>query len=647
MKEYTSDTLGNIEGKKNHHSKTQPYSHDPLKIIEIPDKLKTVPTSDGTGSTAGGTNPANPINPQGNGGLTDMENLIREVVSDLDIKDTGLLCEVLEELTSTDQEMKELLGDVDSIRELLSVEASVSKTSSKVKTNLPLMEYEPAEFQKVTVKPYETELMYEISEPYLADKEQKNIEFIKNIFDRLIGIGDIVVMEDLESKREYLKEKFDEILSLYNIKFKDPLEKEKIFYFIQRDSLKYGKLDVMMNDKYIEDISCNGSNMPIYIYHRHHGSIKTNLSFTEVELNDYVLRLSQLCGKHISILNPITDASLPDGSRINITLGSEVTRKGSTFTIRKFKKIPLSPLELADFGTVDSNLLAYLWLLLDHNMSLLISGGTASGKTTLLNAICMFVKPPLKIVSIEDTPEINLEHPNWLQSITRTGFGQQHAGGGISGISGLSGISPTKSSGDIGLYDLLVAALRQRPDYIIVGEVRGSEAFTMFQAIAVGHACMGTIHARNMSELLGRVESVPMNVPRTLFSNVDIVTFVTQIKTEEGTVRRVMEVVEVLELEPETKGLITNPVFRWNGENDTFENVGRFMLFDKIAEEFGIAAESLIEEHKKRSDFLHELKKNNVKNHIEFTRKIMEYYGEFSALKRMSTDEGESLPTPT
>ncbi|HDH41337.1 MAG TPA: hypothetical protein ENG12_02885 [Candidatus Altiarchaeales archaeon] len=572
------------------------------------------------------------------------KDLIAEVASELGINDQGVINEVLEELLGTVKDSTELLEDVEnSVSESLRIEDSISKITAKSGDLTPVMEYKTDRFQRVTIRPNENELLYTISEPELDENGKSKLAFVKNVFDKLIGMEDIVFMDEVEPKKAYLREKFEEIVGLYGLKFKDDMEKERIFYFIERDFLKYGKLDVMMNDKYIEDISCNGPNIPIYVYHRNYGSIKTNLSFSEVELNDYILRLAQLCGKHISILNPIMDASLPDGSRINITLGSEVTKKGSSFTIRKFKQVPMSPIELINFGTIDEKTLAYIWLLLDYGMSILISGGTASGKTTLLNAICMFIRPQLKIVSIEDTPEINLEHPNWLQSVSRRGFGQQHAGGGMSGISGLSGISPLKTRGDIDLYDMLVAALRQRPDYIVVGEVRGSEAFTMFQAIAIGHTCMGTIHARNMGELLGRVESVPMNVPRTLFSNVDLVVFIAQIRDEDGTIkRRVMDVVEVLGLEPETKGLITNPIVKWNGKDDAFDTLGRFMLLDKIADEFGISLEYLLKEHEKRSRFLNELKKNKVTNHIEITKRIVGYYNVVEIPKKVTIEEASS-----
>ncbi|MBN2251310.1 MAG: type II/IV secretion system ATPase subunit [Candidatus Altiarchaeota archaeon] len=530
------------------------------------------------------------------GGLDLGADLLTEVAAELGIDDLSVLQGVLSEVLEDN---------------------GFSGVAEKV-----VLSYEPKDFQRVDIRHVNGENVYELYEPELTKRDSDKLELIEKVFDKFVGMEDAVFAQDRESRMEYLSEKFKEITKLYNLKLAQD-ERDRILYYIERDFISYGKLDVMMNDKYIEDISCNGHGHPLYVFHREYGSIRTNLSFTETELNAFVLRLSQLCGKHISILNPIVDASLPDGSRINMTLGSEVTKKGSSFTIRKFKKVPISPVELMGFGTADSRLLSYLWLVLDYGRSILVSGGTASGKTTLLNAVCMFIKPQYKIVSIEDTPEINIEHPNWLQSVARSGFGGRSGSGSASGVSGISGISG--SHGDIGLFDLLVAALRQRPDYILVGEVRGAEAFTMFQAIAVGHTCLGTIHARNMTELLGRVEAVPMNVPRTLFSNVDIVVFITQIKSGDKTVRRIVEVVEILELEPENKSLITNVVFRWDPKTDTF-TMGRSIMFDKIANEFGIPVKVLSDEHKKRCDLLDTLKSRGVSDHVNFTKSIVSYY---------------------
>ena len=291
-----------------------------------------------------------------------------------------------------------------------------------------------------------------------------------------------------------------------------------ILYYLQRDFLGLGRTDAVLRDPFLEDISCLGPGVPLFVFHRVFGSLRTNVVYDgELDLNKYIFRLAQIAGKHISIYQPILDATLEDGSRINLTLGTEVTRKGSTFSVRKFSHDPVSPIDLLRFGSVSPFEMAYFWTLVEHHRSLLISGGTASGKTTFLNAISMFIRPEDEIVSIEDTPEIQIDHENWIQSVARSGYGM--SSGGASGVSGVSGISShgAKPLGSVTLFDLLVAALRQRPEYVIVGEVRGVESFTLFQAISVGHASMSTIHAGSIAELLHRVENEPMNIPRVLF----------------------------------------------------------------------------------------------------------------------------------
>jgi flagellar protein FlaI len=484
-------------------------------------------------------------------------------------------------------------------------------------------------FQYVNLQERDGEVVYSVFEPQLTKREKAIHKKVITAYDLLVNVGTVLI--DIEDRLKFLEETYKEIIDIYNIKM-SPVEYQRILYFIERDYVRLGRADTLLNDRFIEDISCNGPDNPVYVYHRFFESIRTNVVFGELELNNFILRLSQLSGRHISILQPIRDAALPDGSRVNMTLGKEVTKKGSTFTIRKFRSEPISPIEIASLRTASTSMLAYLWLLVEYEQSFLISGGTASGKTTLLNAISMLIRPENKIVSVEDTPEINLAHPNWIQAVTRVGFGEQ-SGGSVSGVSGLSGISGRgKSTGDITLYDLLIAALRQRPDYIIVGEVRGEEAYTLFQAISVGHAAMGTVHAASMVELLARVESMPMNVPRVLVANLDIVIFLAAIRKGEEKVRRVREIVEILGIDQGTKELITNTVFRWDPITDKVEYLGRSFIVEKLSKSFGIPKEELENEINKRQMLLDDLKARGVVNYKEVTEAVRQYYLEREAI---------------
>jgi len=463
-------------------------------------------------------------------------------------------------------------------------------------------------------------LVYSVVEPQLSPDELSALTIIENAFEKLVSTN--VELIDAEQREKYLHDRFYSLIHIFGLKL-DENQKKRMYFHLRKQYLGFGRIDTLMKDKYIEDISCNGSNMNLYVQHRTYGSVRTNVRFAEVELNNFVLKLAQVSGRHISLLQPIRDVTLPDGSRGNITLGGEVTKKGSTFTIRKFRANPISSIELMDYGSIDAQQLAYMWILMEYKRSILVSGGTATGKTTFLNVLCSFIPPEYKIVSIEDTAELNLMHPNWIQSITRTGFGTSDAG--ASSVSGMGG-GGSKSPGDISLYDLLVAALRQRPEFIIVGEVRGGEAFTLFQAIAVGHAALGTIHAGSMDELLARVESNPMNVPRSLLSNLDLVIFPMHIKKGERSMRRIANIVEILELDRDKGDLITNTVFKWVPDVDEFKWQGRSFIFDKIRDTYGVSKDVLARELKDRTRFLDWMKKNDIREYHAVTQMVQLYY---------------------
>jgi flagellar protein FlaI len=462
-------------------------------------------------------------------------------------------------------------------------------------------------FQYASVGFTGEELGYCCREPQLSEGEKRYLTIIESAFEKLTNTDILVIRDD--ERRDALRDRFSLIIDIYRLEMSD-FQKQKMFYYLLKKYVGFGPIDILMNDPYIEDITCNGPDMPLYINHRMYGSIRTDVVFGEIELNNFVMKMAQTSGRHISVLQPIRDATLSDGSRVNLTLGKEVTRKGSTFTIRRFRSNPVSVIDLMNYGTFNAEVLAYMWIIIEYKRSVLAAGGTASGKTTTLNALGAFIRPEYKIVSIEDTAEMNLMHPNWTQSVTRTGFGGDGTG---------------KSAGDIELYDLLTAALRQRPEYIVVGEVRGAEASTLFQAISVGHPCMGTIHAGSMKELLSRVESEPMNVPRNLFSSLDVVVFNSLIKVGEHFIRRVLRIVELVEVDPERGDLITNPVFKWDPINDTYVFSGSSSMFDAISEEFGIGVEFLEQEMKNRTQHLDWMREHDIKNYEEVARAIRRY----------------------
>jgi flagellar protein FlaI len=448
---------------------------------------------------------------------------------------------------------------------------------------------------------------YEIIEPTLQPDEKTHLNEIKTLLMEEIDVN----LKDIENKEKaetYLKQKIHELVKKYRLKI--PAEAvDKLTYYIIRDFIGYGKIDPLMKDPLIEDISTDGVNIPIYIWHRLYESLPTNILFEEAsELDSFVIRLAYLAGKNISIAAPILDASLPDGSRIQLTYGREVTRRGSTFTIRRFKADPLTISDLIGFNTISSEIAAYLWYLIENRASVLVAGGVASGKTTILNCLSMFIKPEMKIVSVEDTQEINLPHENWIPSVVRLGFKGDE-----------------KQSGTITLFDLLKAAVRQRPDYIIVGEVRGEEAYTLFQAMATGHLGMCTIHAESAEAVINRLESEPMNIPKPLIAMTNVILVMERTEVKGKPARRVRTASEVKGYDAKASEILTEEVFRWNPKNDKFTS-GKSALLEKHMRKTGLSEEEMQRELNYRKTVLDWMVQKGIRRHTDVANVIREYY---------------------
>jgi len=449
---------------------------------------------------------------------------------------------------------------------------------------------------------------YMIIEPTLTDKDKENFEKIRKMLmvELSVDLGDIKSRADAE---ERLKKKIVSMIDKYGLDIKRR-NFPKIFYYAIRDFTRFGVIDPVMHDHMIEEISCDGTNIPLYIWHREYESMPTNIIFrSDAELENFVRKLAYVSGKHVSVANPIVDATLPDGSRINLTLGHEVTKRGSTFTIRHFKEDPITIIDLIRSNTISSDIAAYLWYLVENKLTMLISGGTASGKTTSLNAIASFIHPSNKIVSIEDTPELNLPHENWIPSISRQTF----TAGGI---------------GEISQFDLLRAALRQRPDIIIVGETRGREAHTLFQAMATGHGGFSSIHADSVKSCITRLTSVPMEVPKVLLvTTLNAILLQLKIRIGDKSVRRVMQISEIVGYDEKSEEILLSDVFKWNPETDKHEFTGKSIMFDKIASRLGLTKDLVNHELSKRKTALEwMLASSEIRNAKDVNATIMEFY---------------------
>ncbi|BES80934.1 type II/IV secretion system ATPase subunit [Pyrodictium abyssi] len=383
-----------------------------------------------------------------------------------------------------------------------------------------------------------------------------------------------------------------------------------LVYYLLRDKAGLGILEPVLKDPYIEDISCPGVGN-IYIVHKVFGPLETSLRFeTHEELDKFIIELSERIGKPVSHARPIVDATLPDGSRINIVFGTDVSLQGSNFTIRRVAKIPLSVTQLVSWNTFDERIAAYLWMLLLEGNSGFVSGETASGKTTTLNAIVAFINPTAKIVTIEDTAELNVPHPNWVRELTRdTG-------------------SPETS---VTMFDLLKAALRQRPNYIIVGEIRGAEGLIAFQAMQTGHPVLATFHAASVERLVQRLTSPPINVPKSQLDNLNFVVIQSAVYREGVLVRRVLSVNEIMGYDPKSGSTLYVPTFTWDPVSDRFTFRGRgtsYLLEEKIGVKRGLSRRNMFIIY----DEL-ELRARIIRAMIE--RKVFNYYQVFRTLARI------------
>ncbi|MFZ1023126.1 MAG: type II/IV secretion system ATPase subunit, partial [Thermoplasmata archaeon] len=446
----------------------------------------------------------------------------------------------------------------------------------------------PYSYARISYNDRTKEYLYEVVEPQLSGHERELVNHLKSTLAKILG-SEVASLSSAD-KRAYLRGEVEEYLRTRQIAL-SPLSTERVIYYIQRDFVGYGPVDALILDPQVEDISCDGVDVPLFIFHGKYESVKTNVIFEDEEVtNSFIVSLGQRCGKAVSVSNPILDGTTPEGHRVQATYAREITTRGASFTIRRFKERPFTPVDLVLAGSANEDMIAYFWLAAEQGESLIICGGPAAGKTSTLNAIALFIPPTSKIVSIEDTREVNLPHENWIPGATRSGTGDRGADG--------------KAAGEVDMFDLVRAALRQRPNYIIVGEVRGKETYTMFQAMATGHTTYSTMHADSVKSMVNRLENPPINTPRILLSALNNVIIQIQARTEKGVVRRLKQVLEIVGFEPETNELITNTVYEWDPATDGFVFKGHSFLFDKIMELKNFTPDEMEAEFQRRASVI-------------------------------------------
>ncbi len=465
------------------------------------------------------------------------------------------------------------------------------------------------------------ELIYEIEEPVLDKNEQNLLNVLERSLGEMINV-DILIQKTKESMIEYIDKTSRLLINELGLKV-DEGSYKKIFYYLFRNFVGLNEIEPLMRDFFIEDIDCNGINTPVYIIHRLYRNMKTNLEYDSMDkLSSFVEKLAQRCGKYVSYASPLLDGSLPDGSRVNATYTVDVTSRGPTFTIRKFTKIPWTPIQLLNMKTLSPEMLAYFWILLEYKSNILISGGTASGKTTLLNAIAFFIPPEARVVSIEDTRELNLPRENWLPSVARTSLG-------------------VGKVGEVDLFSLLKNSFRQNPDYVIVGEVRGKEAFVLFQGMASGHSSISTMHADSVDTLVKRLETPPIELSPTLLNTLDCVAIMTHATVNKQQTRKLREIIEIVNVDDKGTAL-TNTPFIWNVREDVFYFKKDSRVFEKIARRHGLTIDELNKEFELRARLLYELQRRGIFDFNQTQKIINEYYKNSDAvLEAFGIQKGE------
>lgn len=482
--------------------------------------------------------------------------------------------------------------------------------------------------------------IYYIKSPELTDSENDIRWKVMSDIEQYITDVDVIqntreeVIEELTDKtNEYIRKymaseqknplaEFDNITKKFGLDYSSEKavynedSSEKILYYVIRDMAQYERLTPLLKDDYIEDISCNGPTSPTFIYHSEYGDMESNIAYKEKELNLFVSMLAQRSGKHISVAQPNVAGRLPGGYRVQLTLSKEISPKGSNFTIRRFNDEPLTPVELIEYETFSLEQMAYLWLAIENNKSLIFAGGTASGKTTSMNAVSLFIPPKSKVVSIEDTQEITLQHSNWIQSVTRDAFGQD-------------------DSSEIGMYSLLRDALRQRPEYIIVGEVRGKESQTLFQAMSTGHTTYSTMHADDVKSAINRLEHEPINLPRQMITALDIMSIQVRTENDGELVRRCKNLVEIGSVKAKNNKLEAKSIFEYDPETDNIKsNISESNVLEEIKIIKNWSTQEIKKELDNRMKVLEYLKRDDGDsiNYIKVTKILRRYMNNSEAV---------------
>lgn len=452
-------------------------------------------------------------------------------------------------------------------------------------------------------------MVYNVIEPRLSEEEEALYD---KILDKMIDHAHkYKVPNKIEEAGDIIKKIFKEVVKITDkpaSAFDSALDSkmhltqqqhDNIWYYVFRNRVGYGKMEPFFYDPYLEDIHCTGVGN-IKTIHKIFDMVYTNVEFRDdIELNKYILDASERVERPVSDANSVVDAIMPDGSRVNFIYGRELSLEGSSFTVRKFSEVPVSIIQIVNWGTMSAELAAYIWLCLENGMNIFVCGETASGKTTTLNASAAFIKPDDKVYTVENTPEVTMPQETWQHLVTR------EAG----------------KDTDVTMFTLLIAALRSRPNYIIVGEIRGEEGNVAFQAMQTGHPVMSTFHAGNPHTMIQRLTGHPINVPIASIDNLNIVLIQQAVSHGGRMVRRVLSITEIERYYDAENKVITREVFSWDAVNDVHRFRGlynSYILEKKIASTLGYAdTREIYDELDRRKRIIERMVEEEIWNYFD------------------------------
>ncbi|MDD3159390.1 MAG: CpaF family protein [Candidatus ainarchaeum sp.] len=497
------------------------------------------------------------------------------------------------------------VNDIDAEEDFSQTKSTIEKEIDQVK-KVELTNYGKVHIYEVFGDPLK---YYFVPTIRPSQAERKIINTLKEATTRLMSIIPYKI-RNVEERRMVYKQKVLEIIKS-NPSLKIPPSRVDFYAeAIVREMAGYGLIDDLIRDDQLEEIMIVGPKKPVFVFHRKYEMMKTNIEFySETEIEDLINKIAREIGRRVDVSSPLLDARLLDGSRVNATI-PPASISGGTLTIRKFREDPYSIIDLIKMGTLSSDAAAFLWICVDglgvKPANILISGGTGSGKTTLLNVLTSFVPDRERVITIEDTAELNLPLKHWIRLEARP--------------PGLEG------TGELKMDILTKNSLRMRPDRIVVGEIRHEEAFTLFTAINTGHdGSLGTVHANSPEETLIRVTNPPMNVPQLMLSGLDFVICQHRYHDrQKGTIRRISEIAEVKgALEGHAK---TETIFLRDPVKDRLEKTLINSKFLKILQDFtGLTNNQLQAEIEIRKMFLDNLAERNIRGLIEVKKEMTNF----------------------